>query len=289
MDAELYKESIDYELLTQAIYEEILTREGQGTLEVKHDVLLKGKSGVEHQIDVCWYFQQAGLTHRVLIECKNFSSNLTLEKARNFFAVIHDIGNCRGIMVTKTGYQSGAKTYCDYYGIALKLCRAPTDEDWKGRIKTIKVNLMVRAPVSTGDRPIRCDLFLQATSKEQDLRLKAAAQKNPQLGNTSPSTQFLDKDGVPNTEPLRWWLPRQLKVAHQPDGGPYEQAVELKEHYLSLDLGGGPELVKVIGVKIHYWVETVNSVELVIDAMATVDAILKDFGSGEIEHVHRQS
>jgi len=103
MDAAIYAEAIEYELLTRQIYESILQSEGSKSIDVKHNVSIAGRSGVEHQVDVYWEFKQAGLTHRVLIECKNYASNLTLEKARNFFAVVHDIGNCRGIMVTKTG------------------------------------------------------------------------------------------------------------------------------------------------------------------------------------------
>ena len=80
MDAATYRKAIEYELLTRAIYESVLHQEGVRNVEVKHNVDLVGRSGVAHQIDVLWEFVQAGITHRVLIECKNYSSNLTLEK-----------------------------------------------------------------------------------------------------------------------------------------------------------------------------------------------------------------
>nr|WP_277403455.1 restriction endonuclease [Achromobacter insuavis] len=273
--------------MTQAIYQEILRREGAGTIDVKHNVSLVGRSGVGHQVDVFWQFKQAGVTHRVLIECKNYTSSLTLEKARNFFAVAHDVGNCAGIMVTRTGYQSGVTAFCKFYGIALKLLRPPVDEDWKDRIKKIHINITPRVPVSTEERPIRCYFLLRPNSDEQEQRLQAAAKRNPQLITASPSTQFLDKNGEPNTEELRWWLPRQLNVLEYSDGGPYEKPLKLDDHYLSIDLGTGLELVQVIGVKIHFWVETLDKQELIIDAMQTVDAILKDYDTGEIEFVHR--
>lgn len=78
MDAEMYADAIEYELLTQAIYRNILVREGVSTANVKHNVSIVGRSGVEHQVDVYCEFKQAGITHRVLIECKNYASNLTL-------------------------------------------------------------------------------------------------------------------------------------------------------------------------------------------------------------------
>ncbi|MBB3004013.1 hypothetical protein FHX57_006392 [Paraburkholderia tropica] len=288
MDANLYKESIDYELLTKSIYQEILSREGAGTIDVKHNISLAGRSGVEHQIDVFWEFKQAGVKHRVLIECKNYATSLTLEKARNFFAVAHDVGNCQGIMVTKTGYQTGVVDFCNFYGIALKLLRAPVDSDWEGRIKTIKINMTPRVPVSTSDCPITCALFLQGSSDDQQGRLEVAAQRDPSLVQLSPSMQFFGKDGEPNTEEMKWWLPRQLNVLEYADGGPYEKNIELKDHYLNLDLGGGPELVKVIGAKIIFFVQTLDAQEIVINAVETVDAILKDFVTGEIEYAHRK-
>ena len=68
-------EDKDYELLTQAVYQTILTKEGYQNIEVQHDVDLKGRSGTTHQVDVYWRFKQAGVEHTVLVECKNYSQN----------------------------------------------------------------------------------------------------------------------------------------------------------------------------------------------------------------------
>lgn len=289
MDASIYSEAIEYELLTRSIYQAILKAEGSRTVEVRHNVSIAGRSRVEHQIDVYWEFKQAGVTHKVLIECKNYASNLTLEKARNFFAVVHDIGNCVGIMVTKTGYQSGAAAFAKHYGLALKLLRKPTDADWKGRIRKVHINIVPRVPVSTEEQPIICELAIRPESNEQEVRLNVALAENPALVNASPSLQFLGKDGQPVTEELRWWIPRQLNVLDLPDGGPYKKSVELKDHYLLIDLGEGPELVQVLGVFIKYFVETLDTSQIIVDAGETVSAILKDFESGEWEHVRNES
>lgn len=289
MDAQTYKEAIEYELLTQAVYKAILSKEGVSTIDVKHNVSLTGRSGVNHQVDVYWEFKQAGVTHKVLIECKNYASNLSLEKSRNFFAVLHDVGNCNGIMVTKTGYQSGVANFCKYYGIALKLLRQPTEQDWEGRVKEIRLNIIPRVPVSNEEHPIACNMFLRPNSEEQEARLKTATLINPQLDQISPSLQFLDKKGEPITDEMRWWIPQQLKVLEQADGGPYKQSVELQNHFIKADLGNGLELVQVIGVVIEYYVETLESEEIIINAAATVEAILRDFESGDWEHVHKSS
>jgi len=81
----------------------------------------------------------ANVEHTVLIECKDYGKTLELQHVRNFFAVLQDIGNCQGLIVTRTGFQSGAKQFTEYYKIGLKLLRQPTEEDWKGKIKNIHI------------------------------------------------------------------------------------------------------------------------------------------------------
>jgi predicted helicase len=139
MDSEKEKDdsSVEYEKLTQEIYQALHDAEGFNTIKVQHNVNIPGKSGCEHQIDVYWEFKVAGETHRIAIECKNYSSNVSVGRIRDFFGVLHDIGNIKGIFVTRVGYQSGAKKFAAYYGISAKEMRFPTDDDWKGRIKDI--------------------------------------------------------------------------------------------------------------------------------------------------------
>ena len=132
-------ENIEYEKLVQEIYQAILKSEGFENIKVEHNVNIEGKSGCKHQVDVYWEFKLAGELHRVAIECKNYSTEISIGIVRNFFGVINDVGNIKGIIVTKIGYQSGAKKFADYYGITLKEVRYPTDLDWEGRVKQINI------------------------------------------------------------------------------------------------------------------------------------------------------
>ena len=117
----------EYELFTQEVYKLL----GQsGWLEassVQHDVKLKGKSGQEHQVDVYWEYKKDGVVHRVAIECKNYNQKIPIGRVRDFFGVLYDVGNIRGVMACKEGYQDGAKKFADYYGISLKELWAPKD------------------------------------------------------------------------------------------------------------------------------------------------------------------
>ena len=117
----------EYELFTQEVYKLLAHSSGLEASSVQHDVKLKGKSGQEHQVDVYWEYKKDGVVHRVAIECKNYNQKISIGKVRDFFGVLYDVGNIRGVMACKKGYQDGAKKFADYYGISLKELRTPRD------------------------------------------------------------------------------------------------------------------------------------------------------------------
>jgi hypothetical protein len=127
----------EYEILAQEIYQSLHKSEGINTIDVQHNIKVKGTSGCEHQIDVFWEFEMVGELHRVAIECKNYSNQVSIGKIRDFKAALDDIGNTKGIFVSKVGYQRGAIEFAEHCGISLKEMRPPTEEDWKGRVKDI--------------------------------------------------------------------------------------------------------------------------------------------------------
>lgn len=120
----------DYELFTRHIYEVLVNGSSIRPTYVKHNVKLKGLSDLEHQIDVYFEYEDDLGKKRCVIECKNYSSLVPLGKVRDFFGVIHDLGNdVVGIMVSKEGFQSGAQKYAKKYGIKLfKLNKVSDDE-----------------------------------------------------------------------------------------------------------------------------------------------------------------
>ena len=119
--------NIEYEKFTREVCERLALFKGLPSKSVQHNVKLKGKSGYEHQIDVYWEYDKDGIVHRVAIECKNYSYGVSIGKVRDFYGVISDLENVKGIMVTTVGYQKGAKQFADFYGISLKELRAPKD------------------------------------------------------------------------------------------------------------------------------------------------------------------
>lgn len=126
----------EFERFTQRVYQKLVNNDVLKPTTVQHNVKLKGKSGCEHQIDVYWEYEIAGNLHRVAIECKNYDSPVPIGKVRDFFGVLQDLNNVRGIMVSSKGYQEGAKKFADYYGISLKGLRRPDRNESIGSITT---------------------------------------------------------------------------------------------------------------------------------------------------------
>ena len=115
------KHGSEYELLTQQVYQVLINCEWPGkNICVQHDIKIKGTSGQEHQIDVYWEYELAGIKNRVAIECKDYSKPLAIGKVRDYYGVLVDLKDVKGIIVAANGFQKGAKEYAKSYGINLK-------------------------------------------------------------------------------------------------------------------------------------------------------------------------
>lgn len=115
------KQGSNYELLTQQVYQILLDCEWPGkNICVQHDIKLTGSSGQEHQIDVYWEYELGGVNNKVAIECKDYSKPLAIGKVRDFYGVLADLKDVKGIMIASNGFQKGAKDYAKSWGINLK-------------------------------------------------------------------------------------------------------------------------------------------------------------------------
>ena len=67
---------------------------------------------------------------------------------RDFFGVLYDLGDVKGIMVTRKGYQEGAKKFGEHYRIDLMELREPEEGE-----------AIVAETTLTIDSPVRHRLF----------------------------------------------------------------------------------------------------------------------------------
>jgi len=108
-----------YEILVQAIFQAIHDQEEVATLLVERNKTLQGKT-TPHQIDVYWKFEKGGIPYEAIVQAKDWQSRDKLGQLLEFKGVLDDLpGQPRGIFVTRSGYQRGAKDFAAAHGIIL--------------------------------------------------------------------------------------------------------------------------------------------------------------------------
>jgi hypothetical protein len=134
-----------YESLTELVLARLLAQD-KVCAKVERDVVIVGRS-TKHQIDVTFEFI-AGPTHyRTIVECKDWASPVDQGEVLEFRSTLDDIpGQPRGIMVSRSGFQDGAKNVARHHGIELYELREPRDEDWEGLLRRIVITVRVSAP-----------------------------------------------------------------------------------------------------------------------------------------------
>lgn len=75
--------------------------------KVDVEAKIKGVRG-EHEVDVYVTFEQHSIKCVWIVECKYWNTNIPKEKVLALQSIVSDIGADRGIIVSKTGFQSGA-------------------------------------------------------------------------------------------------------------------------------------------------------------------------------------
>lgn len=170
----------DYEKLAQEIYQKLNAVEGSiKNIDIQYNMKILGRSGCHHQIDVYWEFENMGETHKVAIECKNYNRDVSIGKLRDFFGVLHDIGDIKGIFIAKEGFQSGAIKFADYYNITLKEMRFPKGEDWNGRLRDLKTTINIVEKINIDAKPnLDMDWVFSNTALKEGDNIRIAGQTN---------------------------------------------------------------------------------------------------------------
>lgn len=141
---------IAYELFTRQIFDQIVNQNSVSTIAIQHNVILQGAK-TTHQIDVYWEFEVGGVKYATAVQAKDWANPVNQGELIKFNGVLEDIpGQPRGIFVTKTGYQAGARKFANECGILLYELREASEEDLKNRIKTIVITLVSYAPHASG-------------------------------------------------------------------------------------------------------------------------------------------
>lgn len=268
--------SKEYELFTQSVYQQLSQYHHLGITKVQHNIKLEGRSGCKHQIDVYWEYEKDGVSHIVVIECKNYNKRVSKEKVCAFQGVLADLGDVEGIMVTKKGYQKGAKMYAKEYCIELKELRTPQ----KGETLIGEIETLIHTE-------IRHRLFLidEEWAKEHNFNIVIYKQNMEMFSfnnNKGSYVPLLTTDDVVRNSKGDYIASLdslETEIPEQPTNeGPY--IFKFVDAYVTTTWGP----VKIREVKYDFEINDHKNI-INIDAEGFVKAILKDAISGVIQHI----
>lgn len=220
------------------------------------------------QIDVYWEYLRKEVVHRVAIECKNYSKPVPKEKVCAFQGVLSDLDGVEGVMVSKKGFQKGAKQYAAEYGISLKELREPEKgESVIGEIEMVyhieKLSTLYKVDENWGvERKIdftgykqRLDIFYHKWVNSTHIPLQLA----DEVVRNAKGDCILSLSTI-----------RSQILKHPTEDFPY--VLPFEDAYVNTTYWG---LVKILEVKFTFN-NDVQQKFIAIDAEGFVKAILKD-------------
>jgi len=86
---------------------------------VEHNVVLAGRSGVKHQVDVLVSYRTPITTFRALVECKNWFKPVNKDVVMKVHNEVLDLGLDKGIIVTQSYATPEAATYAATVGVEI--------------------------------------------------------------------------------------------------------------------------------------------------------------------------
>jgi hypothetical protein len=123
----------------------------QQNIQIELNKKIIDNCGIAREFDLYWEYELGGLIYKTVIECKDYNSNIALEKIDALIGKTRDIPDLRAVFATKKGYQSGAKKKAEQNRIDLLIIREQNDADWKdidgnSLIKIINIAMHMNMP-----------------------------------------------------------------------------------------------------------------------------------------------
>lgn len=135
-----------YEHVTKYIYQTLGEKAGVKILGHGKECKVKGKSQVEHQIDVLTSHSDGIHTYKTAIECKYWKDNVNKDIIMKVAEIIEDAQIDKGVIVSKNGYTPDAIAFAKYKNIGLVELREMQEDDWEGRPRILDFKSTVHRP-----------------------------------------------------------------------------------------------------------------------------------------------
>jgi restriction endonuclease Mrr len=110
--------SAEFELFCLDVLKEYANKECLTDFSITHNKKIKTNDG-EYQIDIYTEFVALSVRFKVVVECKRTIRPIEREKVVALSDKVRSIGAHKGILISTSGFQSGAIEYSKIHGIAL--------------------------------------------------------------------------------------------------------------------------------------------------------------------------
>ena len=125
----------------QYIYESLGAQYGIKVKGYGRKFKVKGKSGVEHQVDVLTEQSKGEQILLTAIECKYWNKKVNKDAVMKLSKIMEDSDITGGIIVCKAGFTRDSKTFAEHEGIKLVELRETDENDGEFQ-KTIEIGTM---------------------------------------------------------------------------------------------------------------------------------------------------
>jgi len=108
----------EYERYCTEILKNYAEEEKLKDFSIQHNVVLTSDDGT-YQLDIYATFVALGVEFKVIAECKRYTNPVNREKVVVLADKVKSLGAHKGILISTSGFQSGAYEYAKKHGIAL--------------------------------------------------------------------------------------------------------------------------------------------------------------------------
>jgi hypothetical protein len=142
----------EFEHLTEAVYRKLLGNEG---FLIKRQETLTGQSGCSYRVDISLVRELPTMELLFVIECKHQNRAVSRQQVQSFGQLLRDVRAAKGILVSSSDFQKGARLAALQQNIAL-VRLAITQDTTQNADETVEIQTILKhfkASCSSGDMP----------------------------------------------------------------------------------------------------------------------------------------
>lgn len=109
---------VDFEKLCVELLRAYAEKEKLLEFNIKHNVKIEAPDSI-YQIDIYAEFVALNCKFKVLAECKKYNNSVPRDKVEILYSRLQSLGMNKGMLISTSGFQSGAIQFAKAHGIAL--------------------------------------------------------------------------------------------------------------------------------------------------------------------------